>query len=68
MYFHSLGAFLAMGGYGFFVWSAYGISAVLIGGSMVRAARLPGRERRDIARRLRREAALGDARDEGTHR
>lgn len=62
MYFHSLSGFLAMGGYGFFVWSAYGISAVLIVLNMVHAARLPGRERRDIARRLHRDAERHDAR------
>ena len=68
MYFHSLGAFLAMGGYGFFVWSAYGISAVLIVFNMVGAARLPARQRREIARRLRRDAVAGDSRDQGAHR
>lgn len=55
MYFHSFAEFLAMGGKGFFVWSAYGISAVLIVGSMVVAARGPGRVRRDIARSLQRQ-------------
>ena len=55
MYFHSFADFLAMGGKGFFVWSAYGISAVLIVSSMVAAARGPGRVRRDIARSLQRQ-------------
>lgn len=55
MYFHSFADFLAMGGKGFFVWNAYGISAVLIVSSMVAAARGPGRVRRDIARSLQRQ-------------
>ena len=55
MYFHSFAEFLAMGGKGFFVWSAYGISAVLIVGSMVAAARGPARVRHEIARSVRRQ-------------
>lgn len=55
MYFHSVADFLAMGGHGFFVWSAYGISFVLIVINMVLAARSPGRIRHEIARRVRRE-------------
>lgn len=35
--------FLAMGGYAFFVWSAYGLSAVVLGLNVVAAF---GRERR----------------------
>ncbi len=62
MYFHSFADFLAMGGKGFFVWSAYGISAVLIVGSMVAAARGPARVRHEIARSVRRQR-----RSERTH-
>lgn len=55
MYFHGLDGFLAMGGDGLFVWSAYGISLVLIVISTLAAARAPARARRDIARGLYRE-------------
>lgn len=30
MYFESLSAFLAMGGYGFFVWLSYGVSILVV--------------------------------------
>lgn len=55
MYFDNVADFIAMGGHGFFVWSAYGISALLIIGNMVLAARQQGRVRREIARQVRRE-------------
>jgi heme exporter protein D len=55
MYFDSFADFIAMGGHGVFVWSAYGISALLIIGNIVLAVRQQGRVHREIARRLRRD-------------
>lgn len=65
MYFHSVAGFFAMGGHGFFVWGAYGISLLLIIVNMVLAARLTGGARRDIARRLRREDGPSNGSEEG---
>lgn len=56
MYFDSLADFLAMGKHGFYVWSAYGISALLIGASMVLAMRGQGQVRQTLARQWRLEA------------
>ena len=56
MYFNSFADFLAMGDHGFYVWSAYGISALLIVGNMLLARRQQGRVRAELARRARREA------------
>tara|TARA_A100001391_G_scaffold134582_1_gene93367 strand:+ start:18015 stop:18230 length:216 start_codon:yes stop_codon:yes gene_type:complete len=56
MYFDSFADFLAMGDHGFYVWSAYGISALLIIGNMLLAWRQQGRVRAELARRARREA------------
>ena len=50
MYFDSLADFLAMGKHGFYVWSAYGISAFLIIASMVLAMRGLGQVRQTLAR------------------
>lgn len=55
MYFDSVSEFVAMGGHGFFVWSAYAISALLIIGNIVLAARQQRQVRGEIQRRLRRE-------------
>lgn len=45
----SLSAFLAMGGYAFYVWGAYGVSALLIGAEIAlvcsRRRRVSGRAR-----------------------
>lgn len=56
MYFDSFADFLAMGEHGFYVWSAYGISALLIIGNMLLAWRQQGQVRAELARRARREA------------
>lgn len=39
MYWNSLQEFLAMGGYARYVWGAFGVTAVLMAGEMVLAAR-----------------------------
>lgn len=46
-----LRAFLAMGGYGFFVWSSYGLSALVLIGNVVLARRRESRLLREIAGR-----------------
>lgn len=53
-----LQAFLAMGGYAAYVWSAYGLALIVLAGHLVTAHR---RERR-ILRRLGRARRHGDAR------
>lgn len=54
MAFESFADFLAMGKHGFFVWTAYGISAVLIIANMVLALRGQGKVRETLARQQRR--------------
>lgn len=55
MFFDSFSDFLAMGGHGLYVWSAYGIAAVVLLGNII----APILKRKQIiseqARRLRRE-------------
>ena len=58
-YFDSVAAFIAMGEHGFFVWSAYGLSALLIVANTLVAVRRQGRVRAEIARQARREGAGG---------
>lgn len=52
MQFHSLADFLAMGGYGFYVWLAYGITLVLVVGYLVSLRR----QRLNTVRHIRRLA------------
>jgi len=47
-YFHSWHDFFAMGGYGVFVWSAYGITAFVMGLNII----LPVIKRRQLKTRL----------------
>lgn len=56
-YFDSVAEFIAMGDHGVFVWSAYGLSALLIVTNMLLAVRRQGRVRAEIARQARRDAA-----------
>ena len=60
MQFHSWADFLAMGGYGFYVWTAYGISLLLVAGYFIA---LQG-QRQSIRRRIRR-LTLREARQTG---
>ena len=48
MYFHSLGAALAMDGHGAYVWSAYAITLLVLCVVLV----APGRRRRRLLRRV----------------
>lgn len=64
MYFDSFSAFLAMGGYAFYVWTAYGLTALLIGVNLVAMVLRRRQVRTDIRRALRREQ--GTPRTPGT--
>jgi heme exporter protein D len=55
MYFHSWSAFLAMGGYAFFVWSAYAISLLLLAGYFAAIRQQRKRIRRHIKLLIARE-------------
>lgn len=56
MYFHSVSDFLAMGGYAFYVWMAYGISLLLVVGYVVALRSQNKRIKRRIKRLAEREA------------
>ena len=60
MAFESFADFLAMGKHGFYVWSAYGVSALLIIANMALAIRAQGRVRQRLVRQQRRDT-LGDS-------
>ncbi|MDX1804975.1 MAG: heme exporter protein CcmD [Alcanivorax sp.] len=66
MYFHSFSDFLAMGRHGVYVWSAYGISALLIIANMVLALRQGTAVRQSLARQVRREQQPGSDHESGT--
>jgi heme exporter protein D len=55
MAFDSLSAFLAMGGHGPYVWSAWGLTALLLVGVVVHARAERRALLRDLRRRARRE-------------
>ena len=55
MYFESFSAFLQMGQHGPYVWSAYGISLLLILSNVVLALRQGRRVRQQIVQRIQRE-------------
>jgi heme exporter protein D len=60
MAFESFADFLAMGKHGFYVWSAYGVSALLIIANMALAIRAQGQVRQRLVRQQRRDT-LGDS-------
>ena len=60
MAFESFADFLAMGKHGFYVWSAYGVSALLIIANMALAIRAQGQVRQRLGRQQRRDT-LGDS-------
>lgn len=61
MYFHSFADFIHMGGHAFYVWTAYGITLVMIVVHIVMIRRRHRQVRADIRRALRRESvAAGD--------
>nr|VFJ43124.1 MAG: heme exporter protein CcmD [Candidatus Kentron sp. DK]VFJ56130.1 MAG: heme exporter protein CcmD [Candidatus Kentron sp. DK] len=42
--------FLSMGGYGAFIWSAYGLALVILSFNLIRAVRCERRLKKDMAR------------------
>jgi heme exporter protein D len=54
MSFSSWSEFLHMGGYAFYVWSAYGLTLVVLGGALLAPWLRHRQLRRDLARRERR--------------
>ena len=60
MAFDSFADFLAMGKHGFYVWSAYGVSALLIIANMALAIRGQGQVRQRLARQQCRDS-LGES-------
>ena len=54
MYFSSWSEFFQMGGYARYVWTAYGLTLVVLGGIVIAQLARHRRLRRDIARRARR--------------
>ncbi len=49
---NALREFFAMGGYGFFVWSSYGLTALLLVGNLVLALRRERRVLRELSARV----------------
>jgi heme exporter protein D len=47
MHWSSLSEFIAMGGYGFYVWGSYGVTLVLLGGEVIMLLK----RKRDLSRR-----------------
>ena len=60
MYFDSFAEFLAMGRHGVYVWTAYGVTAALIGASLVAMARRRLQVRAETRRAVRRERMTRD--------
>ena len=60
MSFHSVSAFIDMGGHGQYVWSAYGVALVIIVFNFVRPVMLKKRN----LERLRRQVASEEAREQ----
>lgn len=60
MYFDSFADFIEMGRHGFYVWTAYGVSAALVVANLVVMLRRHRRVRLDIRRGMRREQLIED--------
>jgi heme exporter protein D len=58
MQFDSISAFLDMGGYGFFVWLSYGVSAFLLAALVYSSHNNHKKVKNKIAQRLQREVKL----------
>jgi heme exporter protein D len=56
MSFSSWSDFLQMGGYAFYVWSAYGLTLVVLGGALLAPWLRYRRLRREVTRRERRDS------------
>lgn len=60
MYFESFADFIEMGRHGFYVWTAYGVSAALLAANLVAMVRRHRQVRVDIQRGIRREQLIED--------
>ena len=63
MYFDSLSAFLAMGGYGFYVWLSFGFSFVVLVGITVLSVRKEQQIKREILQSIDREKRITQAKE-----
>lgn len=61
MQFDSINAFFAMGGYGFYVWLSYGVSALMIALLIFMSCQSHKNTKQQIAKRYRRENKLREA-------
>jgi heme exporter protein D len=61
MQFDSISAFFAMGGYGFYVWLSYGVSALMIALLIFMSCQSHKKTKQQIAQRFRREIKLKEA-------
>lgn len=61
MQFDSISAFLDMGGYGFYVWLSYGVTALTLGLLVVASVQQHKSIKKQIAQRQKREAKLRQA-------
>ncbi len=61
MQFDSINAFFAMGGYGFYVWLSYGVSALMIALLIFMSCRSHKKTKEQIAKRYHRENKLREA-------
>jgi len=61
MQFDSINAFFAMGGYGFYVWLSYGVTALMIALLVIMSCYSHKKTKQQIAQRYRRENKLREA-------
>jgi len=61
MQFDSIGAFLDMGGYGFYVWLSYGVSITALALLIFSSLNSHKKIKQQIAQRIKREAKLRQA-------
>ncbi len=66
MAFDSLSAFLAMGGHGVYVWAAWGVTGLLLVGTVIHARAERRALLRDLRRRVRRAQHHGASSDVAT--
>ena len=55
MQWNSVGEFFAMGGYAFYVWTSYGLAAVILIANLLAPMLTARRQRRELISKLRRE-------------
>lgn len=65
MQFNSLSEFIAMGGYGFFVWLSYGACAVIMLGMLFASKRAHKNILKEVKAQIEREARIKNAKEQG---